>query len=125
MLIMMASKDLPAQLLKECSRIPFGRCLCGKAALTQDPQFADCVDDRHDIAYEGMGPHGHYCIPIISAGEVLGVMNLYLKAGHRRDAGECNFLKAFTNVLAGIIQRKRAEESCFPLQVFAFLCVLA
>ena len=110
MLIMMASKDLPAQLLKECSRIPFGRCLCGKAASSLAPQFSDCVDDRHDIAYEGMGPHGHYCIPIISAGEVLGVMNLYLNAGHRRDEGECNFLEAFTNVLAGIIQRKRAEE---------------
>ena len=110
MLMMMASKDLPDQLLKECSKIPFGRCLCGRAALTHAPQFADCVDDRHDIAYEGMGPHGHYCIPIISAGEVLGVMNLYLKAGHRRDEGECNFLKAYANVLAGIVQRKRAEE---------------
>ena len=110
MLLMMASKDLPAELLKECSLIPFGRCLCGKAALTKEPQFADCVDDRHDISYEGMGPHGHYCIPIISASKILGVMNLYLKAGHLRDEGECNFLKAFTNVLAGIIQRKRAEE---------------
>lgn len=110
MLIMSASKGLSAHHLEKCSRIPFGRCMCGSAALAQSIQHADCVDDRHDISYAGMGPHGHYCIPFSSAGKVSGVMNLYIKKGHPRDERECSFLKAYANMLAGIVQRKRAEE---------------
>ena len=110
MLILRASKGLPVHLLEKCTRLPFGRCMCGKAALAQSIQYADCIDDRHDISYAGMEPHGHYCVPFSSAGKVSGVMNLYIKMGHPRDERECSFLKAYANVLAGIVQRKRAEE---------------
>jgi PAS domain S-box-containing protein len=110
MLIMTASKGLSVHLLGECSRLPFGKCMCGKAALTQSVQYADCIDERHDISYAGIEPHGHYCVPFFSAGKVSGVMNLYINKGHPRDERECSFLKSYANVLAGIIQSKRAEE---------------
>jgi HD-GYP domain-containing protein (c-di-GMP phosphodiesterase class II) len=39
---------------------------------------------------------------------VLGVINLYVKEGHRRDEREEEFLCAVTDVLVGIIERRRA-----------------
>jgi PAS domain S-box-containing protein len=110
MLILRASKGLSVHLLEKCSRLPFGRCMCGRAALTRGIQYADCIDDRHDISYAGMEEHGHYCVPFFYAGKVSGVINLYIKKGHPRDDRESSFLKAFANVLAGIVQRKRAED---------------
>jgi signal transduction histidine kinase len=73
-------------------------------------QFADGLDDRHQIRYEGMAPHGHYCVPVVAAGRVLGVVNLYVREGHRRDQREEEFLLAIANTLAGIILRRQAEE---------------
>jgi signal transduction histidine kinase len=72
-------------------------------------QFADHLDHRHRIRYAGMLPHGHYCIPIVAVGRALGVLNLYVKDGHRRDQREEEFLVAIANTLAGIILRRQAE----------------
>ena len=65
-------------------KFPFGKCMCGRAAAARDIQFSDCIDNRHDIRFEGMKPHGHYNIPIIQEDNVLGVLVLYLPEGHKR-----------------------------------------
>ena len=109
-LVMKAQSKLDEPIQKECGRLPFGRCLCGRAALKKEIEFADCIDDRHEILYEGMTPHGHYCVPILYAGKVLGVINLYVKEGHKREENEEGFLTAIANTLAGIIQRKHLDE---------------
>ena len=54
--------------------------------------------------------HGHYCVPIMDAQRVLGVINMYLKEGHRRDDKEIEFLNAMASALAGVIKRKQTEE---------------
>ena len=108
-LVMKVQNGIPEILQKICSRIPLGKCVCGKAALTKEIQFTNRVDKTHEISYEGIAPHGHYCVPVIYAGEVLGVINLYLKEGHLRSQKEEQFLTAIANALAGIIIRKRAE----------------
>lgn len=41
---------------------------------------------------------------------MLGVLNLYLPAGHARDAAEVEFVTAVADALAGIIVRKRSEK---------------
>lgn len=107
---MAAHVGLAAPLLRLCSRVPFGRCLCGQAAATGEVVFADCVDDRHDVRFDGMLPHGHYCVPILSDHRVLGVLTLYLQEGHLSDKEETDFLRAVANTLAGIIERQRAAE---------------
>jgi PAS domain S-box-containing protein len=58
-----------------------------------------------------MNSHGHYCIPMVSAGEVVGVITCYLPEGHARNAEEERFLAAVADVLAGAIRRKQAEDS--------------
>jgi len=104
-------QGLSETMLTMCCDIPFGRCLCGRAAAERTIQFADCLDDRHELRYEGMVSHGHYCVPILSGDLILGVMNLYVREGHVRDQREEEFLKAVANTLGGVIVRKRAEEA--------------
>lgn len=109
-LVIRAHRGLSSALVAACSRIPFGKCLCGKAAKDGATVFADCVNQCHEIAFDNMKPHGHYCVPIISADKVIGVINLYVTAGHKRDTKEDDFLKSSANLIAGIIERKKSEE---------------
>jgi signal transduction histidine kinase len=106
-LVMKAEDGLCEEIRRSCARVPFGKCLCGRAAITQEMQFADHVDGRHEIHYDKLSPHGHYCVPICYEGETLGVINIYVREGHQRSQREEDFLKAVANTLAGIIMRKR------------------
>jgi PAS domain S-box-containing protein len=93
-----------------CARVPFGRCLCGRTAENGEPIVTQGLDERHELRYEGMTPHGHCCVPIKARERVLGVLNLYVQEGHVPQPQEQDFLRAAADVLAGIIERRRAEE---------------
>ncbi len=109
-LVMKTQRGLPESLLSICAKVPFGRCLCGRAASTRGIVFADCVDGRHEILYQGILPHGHYCVPVRSGKQVLGVICMYTNEGHKRYKREGEFLSAVADTLAGIIERKRIES---------------
>jgi HAMP domain-containing protein len=47
---LIVARDLSLEILQLCANIPFGCCLCGRAAQEQRIQFADCIDHRHDIS---------------------------------------------------------------------------
>jgi signal transduction histidine kinase/PAS domain-containing protein len=108
---MQVEHGLSEALRVQCGRVPFGRCMCGRAAAARKIQFADHIDERHEVSYAGMTPHGHYCVPILSGDRILGVLNLYLKEGHVRDSFENEFLKAIADTLAGAIERQRGLEA--------------
>ncbi|MBI4839027.1 MAG: GAF domain-containing protein [Nitrospirae bacterium] len=110
-LVMKAQVKLAEPIQKACARVPFGRCLCGNAALTQEIQFADHIDELHTITYDGIIPHGHYCVPIVYADKTLGVIIVYVEEGHTYNPKEATFLTAIARTLAGVIVRKRAEEA--------------
>ena len=109
-LVMKVQKGLSEPIQKECAFVPFGKCLCGRAALTKKTQFVSCLDELHEVRYEGMIPHGHFCIPIIFADRVLGVINIYLKEGYVYNQKLEEFLVALADVLSGIIERKNAQK---------------
>jgi signal transduction histidine kinase/DNA-binding response OmpR family regulator len=109
-LIRKAESNLIEPQTKLCDRISFGKCLCGRAAQTQNIQFAGSLDECHEIYYEGIVPHGHYAVPILFSGKTLGVINIYYKGTHIRKENEEDFLLAVANNLAGIIVRKKVEE---------------
>ena len=109
-LSMKAQYNLPEELKNLCANVSFGKCLCGRAALTQKIEFADHIDERHETCYEGIAPHGHYIVPIMFGGRTLGVIDIYLKEGHIRDQREEEFLITVADTLAGIIVRKQIEE---------------
>ncbi|MBW1706981.1 MAG: GAF domain-containing protein [Deltaproteobacteria bacterium] len=115
-LVLKAQNNFSETQQKTCGKVPFGKCICGRAASTREMQFADHIDVRHEIHYEGVTPHGNYCVPIIVADKILGVMLLYIKEGHRRDQKEEEFLNAVADTLAGIIVRKRVEKKQIRLR---------
>ena len=110
-LTMQVQHRLDASLQTACARLAFGQCLCGRAASSREIVFADHVDERHEIHYEGMAPHGHYCLPMLSGDRVLGVLNFYVAAGHQREAQEQQFLHIIADALAGVTERKRADTA--------------
>jgi diguanylate cyclase (GGDEF)-like protein len=112
---MIAHHNLGQSLLTMCKQVPFGSCLCGKAAIDQTLIFRNCIDKDHHYHPEGMQPHGHYNMPILSRGKTLGILNLYVKHGHQQEQLELDFLDACGKALAGIIERKLIEKELYRL----------
>ncbi len=110
MLQLVASRDMEEEKLAGCLAVPIGRCLCGRVALGDLPAYFACVDERHDIRYEGMPQHGHYILPLISGEIVLGVLVLWLDPGHGYDADEEEFLRAAAGVLAVIVDHHHSRQ---------------
>lgn len=105
-------RTFPSAALKGCSRVPLGKCLCGRVALSGECMFVDRIDERHEKLYPNTTPHGHYCVPITSGeNRVIGVIMLYLKEGHCRNATEEAFLTTVAHTLAGTIEFKKVEEA--------------
>ena len=109
-LLLISNHNLSPELLTLCAKVPFGKCLCGKAAQTGEIQFSACIDHRHEITFQGIKPHGHYNVPIMDENKVLGVVVLYLTHGHQQQDYEISFLKRIADVLSLGISRKQAEQ---------------
>lgn len=90
----------------ECQTVAVGQCLCGLAASSRAVVFADKIDKRHTLQQDGL-PHGHYCVPILAAGDLIGVLNIYVKEGHKQDTSEENILIAYANVIANALHSSR------------------
>ncbi|MBF0449076.1 MAG: PAS domain-containing protein [Magnetococcales bacterium] len=118
-LILSAQEGLEKGLLKHCATVPAGRCLCGQALATNTVVFADRLDFRHETRCEMMRDHGHYCVPIHSDDQILGVLCLYLEAGTVRNELDISTLVTITSTLAGIIQRNRLDESLKQARITA------
>ncbi len=109
-LALKVNRNLAEPLQSLCARVPVGRCLCGMAAESGQIQFAAGVDHRHEIVYPGMPAHGHYNIPLKRGERVLGVLVLYLPAGHESQPDEIGFLQVAADTIATLIEQKRADE---------------
>lgn len=99
-----------------CTEIPLGHCLCGKAAAMTKLLYAEDMEDIHEIHDENMFPHGHYCVPVVSGKELYGLLNVYLKKGHKRNSREEDFLSSVASTLATIIERHKSEQEKKELQ---------
>ena len=109
-LVLTVHQGLSEELVNRCNRVEKGHCLCGRAAQLGEFVFAAHVDDRHDTRPEGISPHGHYCVPILSRQKILGVVTLCLEDGHPRDPEEEEYLWTMSHTLAGIIERQRVDD---------------
>ncbi len=109
-LVMKTHRGFSGSSQRKCKEIPLGTCHCGRAGLTGKLEFFDKPDERHEIRSKGIKSHGNYCVPIRTDQEIFGIINLYLKEGHRRKKREKEFLTAVADTLAGIIARRQAEE---------------
>ncbi|MBF0370266.1 MAG: PAS domain S-box protein [Magnetococcales bacterium] len=107
---LVAQRGLDAPLLTKCNRIAMGYCHCGKAAQTRQVIFSSHLDERHQIRFQGMAPHGHYCVPLVYHGRLLGVLNLYLAPGCQQEPEEEESLLIIANTLAGLIEQSRTLD---------------
>ncbi|MGZ8218930.1 EAL domain-containing protein [Methylomagnum sp.] len=109
-LALKVSRNLGPPIESACARVVLGHCLCGRVAASGELLFVDGVDARHEICYEGMVNHGHYCVPVGLGGDTLGVLVLYVEAGHVYSEHEASFLKAVGSTLGALLRRKRMED---------------
>ncbi|MCG7985559.1 MAG: diguanylate cyclase [Candidatus Thiodiazotropha lotti] len=106
---LIAEKNLGGPILTLCQRVDYGQCLCGRAAQTKQPVHASSIDKRHETTFEGIEPHGHYNIPILSDNNVLGVLVFYLPDGKKSDEEEVAFFIRAAAILSLIIKLRRNE----------------
>ena len=90
-----AHLNFTPQIQGACARVAFGHCLCGCVAESGELLHVGCVDHRHETRYEGMADHGHYVVPIRDGGDLLGVLTLYVEAGHQYREDEAEALRDF------------------------------
>ncbi|WP_303903092.1 sensor domain-containing diguanylate cyclase [Thiohalomonas denitrificans] len=103
-------RHLNPQQQRLCGSIPFGHCHCGQAAAQGAAVFRPQLGDDPPACLDGIVDHGHYCQPILSSKGVLGVLNLYVSAGHVQNDAEAAFVRAVSDTLAGIIEREYADQ---------------
>ncbi len=115
-LVLKAHRNLAPDQLKICQRIPFGHCLCGRAAAECRIYYSANVDELHTVRYAGMRPHGHYCVPIKTGKKTLGVITLYLPVNMEKSEEEISFLGAVADIMAGALQRLFYEDELAKYQ---------
>ena len=101
---------------RTCGSVPAGRCLCGRVLEGGETVFAGHLDARHDNRPRGADDHGHYCLPIKSAGQVIGALTVYLEPGSPRDPDAERFLASVCAIIARILEGKKMERSLFQMQ---------
>jgi serine phosphatase RsbU (regulator of sigma subunit) len=101
-------------LLQTCSRVPEGKCLCGRVLVSKEPLYKSCVDHEHEHHPPGMKPHGHYVLPVRWEDEMLGVFTLYIADGAPYSERTMGFLRMVSDAIAKRImlyrQKERLEE---------------
>ncbi len=107
---MVAYHDIHKSIEKQCKKVRLGQCLCGRAAQAGSMLFSQHLDNRHEITYNGIHPHGHYCIPILAKDGLLGLITLYVKDGYVPDKDEEAFFTIIANTLANLIEFRRIEH---------------
>lgn len=111
-LVLTAHRNFPEQIVSKCNTVALGVCICGKAALSKNIKFVSSLDHEHDITYDGIGNHGHYCTPILSTKnkELLGILVIYTNSfvSYNNDVAE--FLKTVCSIIANIVEKQKAAK---------------
>jgi PAS domain S-box-containing protein len=93
-----------------CVQVPFGKCICGRAALSQEIIASHHTDELHDFCHEETSTHYDYAVPIIHSGKTLGVIHISIKEAHNKNENMVEFIHTIANTLAGIVERKNVEQ---------------
>lgn len=102
-------RNLSHSLQTLCAKIPLGHCICGRAAQSKQTIYAQHIDDRHDSTFEDTEPHGHYGVPIMKKGDLLGVLVIFLPDGSPWNKEQSQLFEKIAVIMAGMIDHKRAK----------------
>lgn len=109
-LILKAERNYLESQKNACSTLLLGRCICGKAAKEGKIIYKRCIDEDHETMYEGISPHGHYCVPIKHDDRVLGIINLYLDINYIPNDMDMEFLENISIIIADTLEMKKLAE---------------
>lgn len=104
--------DFTDEFLEKEREVPFGDCLCGRAAESGQLLMSDSCfsDDRHERRFKNMTPHGHYIIPLKSQDKLVGVLFLYTRTDPTWYRFSQEVLLSIGGLIAGAIDRQLNEE---------------
>ena len=102
--------NFSTQFLADEQRLPFGRCLCGRAAQSGEIIISDsCFSDhRHENSWPDMTEHGHYIVPLMLGAECLGVLFLYTSPSPSRSAVRLQTLQQIGGLFTLALASERA-----------------
>ncbi len=112
-LVLTAELGLPEPARRSCTEVRIGHCLCGRAVAANRVLVVGPAERAHaaGLCVSDHEPHGQYCIPIAAGDRRIGLLSLAVPPGHEPTAESAGFLHAVADVLAGIVERRRVEES--------------
>ena len=116
-LVLKAQKDLDVTVHEKCMHVPLDESIYGEAALTKRIQLIACEDESATRPSQNIGTSGYYCVPILYAGGILGIITIYVTEGSLRHPKEVEFLTSIANTLSAVILHKKAEEEKKRLEV--------
>lgn len=110
--------EFTGEFLHKEREVPFGDCLCGRAAASGELLMSDScfTDGRHERKYGGMTPHGHYIIPLKSRERVVGVMFLYTQTHPSWYRFSREVLMSIGGLIGDAIVRQRNEDALMQYQ---------
>ncbi|VAW28994.1 hypothetical protein MNBD_BACTEROID06-298, partial [hydrothermal vent metagenome] len=106
-LVLKSQYNLSPELLNYCSKngVKVGECFCGLAAEKKEIICKIYSEEENVKQSKCKNDYGHYNVPILYEGDVLGVLVVYLSANHTKSQLEIDFLESVANVLALIIHK--------------------
>jgi PAS domain S-box-containing protein len=101
------------EFIRRTQRVPYGDCLYGRAAVSQELIVSnDCFcDPRHEPPSEGMQAHGHYIVPIMSAGATLGILFLYTDPYPLQMESRLTMLRQVGDMMGLALLQEQAKNS--------------
>lgn len=105
--------DFSDEFLKKEKEIPYGNCLCGRAAMSGEMIISEScfADKRHENTFEDMTDHGHYIVPLKSQGKMIGVLFLYTDANPPWYVRSQEILLSIGGLIGdAIVSHKRGEQ---------------
>ncbi|MCA9710568.1 MAG: GAF domain-containing protein, partial [Myxococcales bacterium] len=111
--------DFSDDFLAKESWVPFGACLCGRAAVSGEVLVSmNCfTDHRHEHTFEGMTAHGHYIVPLKAARRVVGVIFLYTAPDPIFDERRVSLLETIGVQVGEATERLRSHEQLRQAEV--------
>jgi PAS domain S-box-containing protein len=107
---MVAAHRLDSAARSHCARVPLGQCHCGRVARSGTAELSVAADERHETVYAGMTPHGHYVLPLVFGGSVLGVLSMQLPVGMAPTSQQEAFFAAAAGAIASYLARMQTEQ---------------
>ncbi|MEO5338075.1 MAG: bacteriohemerythrin [Magnetospirillum sp. WYHS-4] len=93
-----------------CERVALDRCGCGLAARSRSLVCRPCEGDREIHGARIAGDGSHFILPLIDGERAIGVLPIFLKAGHMPTETETMLMQDLARVLSGIVSRRLMEE---------------